>query len=374
MSRPVRIAMIVAGGAGTRLAPLTLTTPKPLLPFCGRPFLEGVIRRLVATGVERVLLIVGADTAPFHQFAAKLSDGLAVVIEVVEEPEPLDTAGGVCMAAANIDETFFVLNGDILTDLDLVALADDHRRKSAMATLALTRVDDTSSFGVCVLSNDRIVDFVEKPAAGTLEGHDTVNAGTYVLEPEVFAGFSQGRISFEREVFPALVERGDLVVGHATDAFWADLGTPSRYLDGHRSALAGDLVWPSLADVAVDSDGIRRADGAEVDPTARLIGPVYLGQRASIGRGATVGPNVVVGDDSIIGDDVRVTDCVVHERVLLATSVTEALIGADCVLAGPVKVGRDVVLGAGVKLDRGVVPDGARWTQADARKASKDDG
>jgi mannose-1-phosphate guanylyltransferase len=160
----VREAMIVAGGAGTRLLPLTATTPKPLLPFCGAPFLEGVIRRLAAVGVERVLLVVGADTAPFAALTASARRA-GVEVEAVPEPEPLDTAGGVRSVLDQVTGTFLVLNGDILTDVDLAAAIAAHEAAGADGTLVLTRVEDTSTFGVCVREGTRIVDFVEKPAA-----------------------------------------------------------------------------------------------------------------------------------------------------------------------------------------------------------------
>lgn len=301
--------MIVAGGAGTRLRPLTETTPKPLLPFCGAPFLAGVVRRLATAGIERVLLVVGADTAPFEPFATSMG-AYDVEVEMVPEPEPLDTAGGVRAALDRTSGTFLVLNGDILTDVDVGAAIDAHRAADAGATLVLTRVEDTSSFGVCVREGSRIVAFVEKPEPGTLPGQDAVNAGTYVLEPEVLERFPLGRLSFERAVFPGLVDDGVHVEGFVSDAVWADLGTPERMLDGHRLALDGALAWPTLADVPADSAGVRIAPDAEVAPDAQIVGPVLIASGAQVGAGASVGPYAVLDRDARVESGATVRDSV----------------------------------------------------------------
>lgn len=362
----VRTAMIVAGGAGTRMAPLTATTPKPLLPFCGAPLLEGMVRRLADVGVDRVGLIVGADTAPFGRFAAGISRRLAVTVEVIDEPEPLDTAGGVRLAAERLDGPFFVLNGDILTDLDLGALVDHHHRAAATATIALTRVDDTSTFGVCVLDGDRVIDFVEKPPSGTLDGHDTVNAGTYVLEPSVFDGLPSGRLSFERQVFPAVVARGATVAGHVSPACWADLGTPARYRAGHQLALNGSLRWPCLDAIVATAVGLWIDEKAEVDASARLVPPVLIQAGAHIGARAQVGPHAVIGVDSTIAADVTVVDSVVHDRVHVGASVESVILADDVHLGRDVQIGRDVVFGERVIMITGVVADGARRSASDA--------
>ncbi|MEX2486650.1 MAG: NDP-sugar synthase, partial [Nitriliruptoraceae bacterium] len=243
---PVRDAMIVAGGAGTRLHPLTATTPKPLLPFCNAPFLQGVIERLATQGIERVVLVVGADITPFRSLTDRAATQ-GVTVTCVAEPEPLDTAGGVREALDLVGDTFLVLNGDVLTDLDVRTAVDAHVRSRADATIVLTRVEDTSTFGVCVRDGTRIVDFVEKPAPGTLPGQDTVNAGTYVLERRALETFPRGSLSFERTVFPTLVSGGAHVEGFVSSAVWTDLGTPERLRDGHRRVLDGELDWPTLA-------------------------------------------------------------------------------------------------------------------------------
>jgi NDP-sugar pyrophosphorylase family protein len=358
----VRDAMIVAGGEGTRLRPLTLTTPKPLLPFCGAPFLSGVIRRLATVGVDRVLLVVGADTAPFGVLAADAA-AHGVSVEAVPEPVPLDTAGGVRAALDRVRGTFLVLNGDILTGVDLAAVTATHLRAGAAATLVLTRVQDTSTFGVCVLDGTRIVGFVEKPAPGSLPEQDTVNAGTYVLEPDALERFPEGRLSFERTVFPGLVAAAR-VEGHVDAGVWADLGTPQRFRHGHRLALEGQLAWPTLDDLPADADGIRRADGVHVAPDAVVTGPALLLPGTRVGAGARVGPHVVLGRDVVVGAGTRVIDTVVFDDARLGTDVrvAGALVGRGATIGDRVLLVDDAVVGDGIAVPPGTVaPAGARF-------------
>ena len=314
MSMP-STALIVAGGRGTRLRPLTDTVPKPLLPFCGAPFLAGLARRLGDAGVTRVGLVVGADTAPFAPLVELLAPhGLEVTL--VPEPEPLDTAGGVRAATHGLDEPVLVLNGDVLSDLDVAALAADHAATGAAATIALTRVPDTSTFGVCVLDGDRITAFVEKPPPGTLPGQDTVNAGAYVLAAGVLDRFAPGPLSFEREVFPTLLSAGARLTGSVHEGVWTDLGTPERFLAGQRLVLDGAMRWPPLEDLDDLGEregraalrGVRVGADVRIASDARLDGPVVLEDGVQVGSGAAVGPHVVAAAGAAIGDGADVAE------------------------------------------------------------------
>ena len=350
----VRDAMIVAGGAGTRLRPLTRTTPKPLLPFCGAPFLGGVIRRLAGVGVRRVLLVVGADPSPFEILRAD-AQAAGVTLESVPEPEPLDTAGGVREAVERVGGTFLVLNGDILTDVDVSQAIAAHHRSDADATLVLTRVEDTSTFGVAVRDNGRIVDFVEKPEPGTLPGHDTVNAGTYVLEPDAIARFPRGRLSFEREVFPGLVEQGAHVEGWVGEGVWADLGTPERFLAGHRRALDGELRWPSLESLPQPTHGCWQHEDAEVAPDATVVAPVLLGPDVRIASGAQVGPYAVLGAGTEVAAGAQLRDSVLFDGVRVGRGVRAegALVGHHARLGPDVRVEREAIVGDDVAIEPG---------------------
>lgn len=318
-------AVIVAGGRGTRLAPLTDSVPKPLLPLVGVPFLVGMVRRLAQAGVERVLLVVGADPEPFDVVRSDAASA-GVHVEVVPEPEPLDTAGGVRSVVDRLDGPFLVLNGDVLTNLDLRDLVAHHYEHGAKATLALIRVEDTSSYGVCVREGERIVDFVEKPPPGSLPGQDAVNAGTYVLEPETLAGFPEGPLSFERQVFPGLVGQGASVVGHISNVVWADLGTRERYLEGHRLVLDRRVSWPTVVEGSESHLGVK----TEVSDSAILHEPVWIGAGSHIGDSTVIGPYAVVGAGCQIGEHARLVGTVLHDDVVIERDahLRETVVGA----------------------------------------------
>jgi len=342
-------ALIVAGGRGTRLLPLTERVPKPMLPFCGAPFLAGLARRLGQAGISRIGLVVGADTVPFLPLVDLLAPyGLEVTL--VPEPTPLDTAGGVRTATIGLEEPVLVLNGDVLCDLDLAALTATHFRTAAAATIALTRVGDTSTFGVCVLEDGLITAFVEKPAPGTLPGHDTVNAGAYVLAPGVLGAFPDGPLSFERTVFPTLLAQGATIAGHVHAGVWTDLGTPDRLLAGQRLVLDGALTWPPLDDLSEipGVPGGRCGHGVIIDPTARIDGPVLLGDQVRIAAGAAVGPYVVAAEGVSIDAGADVADSLLSA----GARVAERAVVTDSLLA------EGVLVPDGTRLDRATVGPG----------------
>lgn len=347
-------AMIVAGGRGTRLAPLTDTCPKPLLPLVGVPFLAGQIRRLARAGITRVWLVVGADTQPFESLVPAMA-AHGVTVTVVAEPTPLDTAGGVRSVIGQVTGPVVVCNGDILTDVDVKALVAAHVAAQAQATLSLIRVEDPSSFGVCVRDGSRVVDFVEKPVPGTLPGQDTVNAGTYILEPSALLEFSNGPLSFERTVFPGILAAGGHIEGLVWDGVWADLGTPDRYLTGHRMVLDGAMEWPGpVDDGLVDrGDGVHVHASAMVDADAGFVGPVRVLARARIEAGARLGPHVVVGAGCRVAAGVRLSDSVLLEdaHVGPGTHLVASILGRGARLGPDLGSCVDLVVGDGVIVD-----------------------
>ncbi len=348
-------ALIVAGGRGTRLLPLTTDVPKPMLPFCGAPMLAGIARRLAAQGVVRIGLVVGADIAPFAALVPMLAPhGLEVFL--VPEPTLLDTAGGVRAATLDLDEPVLVLNGDVLSDLDVTALARRHLEADAAVTISLTRVVDTSSFGVCVLEGHRITAFVEKPEPGTLPGHDTVNAGAYVLAPGVLDRFPAGPLSFERQVFPDLLTTGATIAGEVHEGVWTDLGTPDRLLAGQRLVLDGALGWPPLDDLTADTDvagvaGVRFGRDVQVAPDARIEAPVVLGDGVRVEAGAAVGPYVVAASGARIGARSDVAHALLSEAVAIGEGATVI----DSLLA------ERAVVPAGSEVDGVTLGPSARW-------------
>ena len=306
-------AVILAGGKGTRLRPLTDTRPKPLLPFVGDPFAAGLLARLAAAGCRNATFLVGQDAAPFAPLRA-LGERLGIGVDVVTEPEPLDTAGAARDVLRNRDDgPFLVCNGDILTDLDYAGLVRAHQAAQAVATLALIRVEETSTFGVVETSPDgRVQRFVEKPPPGTLAA-DTVNAGTYVLSPAAFDGSPEiGPLSFERVVFPTLVAAGATVLGVPGDCYWMDLGTPQRYLDGQAAVLSDACGWPLGPDFQRCGTALVHLD-AEVDATAQLVGTVTVGAGATIAAGAVVTDSAVF-EGAQVGAGARLRAVIVGEH------------------------------------------------------------
>jgi mannose-1-phosphate guanylyltransferase len=275
------IGVVLVGGFGTRLRPLTNQTPKAMLPVANRPFLEHQLEHLASHGVDRVILACG-----YRPDALRAHFGDRV--QYVVEDEPLGTAGAIAHATRGIGETFLACNGDVLTDLDLGALVALHRDRGARLTLALHPVDDPSRYGVVETGgDDAVIRFVEKPPPGTTAAN-TINAGTYVIEPEVLAGVPPGRaVSIEQEIFPTLIGRG--LYGQVSAGRWIDIGTPESYLAANvQLAPPEGLVDPS----------------ARVEPGARIAASV-VGPRAHVGAGATVSgsvllPGAVVPDGGIV--------------------------------------------------------------------------
>lgn len=312
-------AVVLVGGFGTRLRPLTTTTPKPMLPIGHEPMIARLVGRLGRGGVTEVVLALGFRPEPFME---AFPDGRCgdVALSYAVEPEPLDTAGAIRFAAdsAGIDDTFIVANGDVMTDLDVALLVDAHRRFGAEATLHLIGVDDPSAFGVVDLAADgRVRAFVEKPALGT-EPSNLINAGTYVFEPSVLERIPAGeRVSVERDTFPRLVADAT-IYGVATDDYWIDAGRPELYLAANLDLL----------------DDVRRFDRCEaVSPTAS-IAPDATIEHSIVGDDVTVGPGAVI-IDSVLLPHARIARGATVERSLVMGSVgiearaIDAMVGAD---------------------------------------------
>ncbi len=315
-------AVVLVGGFGTRLRPLTYSVPKPMLPVGHLPIIERLVANLVRGGVTDVTLALGFKPEPFLE---AFPDGTCAGAQLhyAVEPEPLDTAGAIRFAAeaAGIDETFVVVNGDVLTDLDIAALVDFHRARGAEATLHLIAVPDPSAFGVVALDDvGRVERFVEKPPPGT-EPSNLVNAGTYVLEPSVLGRIPTGRkVSIERETFPAIVADGG-VFAMATDDYWIDTGKPELYLAANLDLLGGRRAHDHCEPVA---------PGAIIDPSATVTTAI-IAAGAVVDAVAVVERSVVLAG-AHIGVGAVVRDSVVMGRIGDGASVERCVIGADAVV------------------------------------------
>ena len=319
-------ALVLAGGEGTRLRPLTLTTPKPVMPLAGRPFMTFMLDWLGRHGVDDVILSCGFMSDAVERVLGDIHAGIR--LRYVHEEEPLGTAGPLRLAldtGALQDERLFVLNGDVLTDMDLTAEREQHERTGARATLCLIAVDDTASYGVVPTApGGEVEEFLEKSPGPAPTNR--INAGAYLLEREVIEAIPAGRaVSIEREIFPRLVGSG--LYGYLAAGYWADIGTPRRYLEG---------TWDLLAGV-IDSTLPER------DETGSLV---YEGGLTS---GAHIGPQAVVGHHCSVGSDSSVERAVLHDHVA---------VGADCVLrecivAEGARIGDSAEVRAGAVIGQG---------------------
>ncbi len=362
-------ALILAGGEGTRLRPLTSTMPKPVVPLVGRPFISYMLEWLRRHGVDDVILSCGfmADGV-----RSVLGDGadLGLRLRYLEEPQPLGTGGALKFAEELLEERFFMLNGDVLSDMDLTAQLRQHERTGARATLALMAVEDPSAYGLVRRAGDLSVrEFLEKPSEDQIDTN-LVNAGAYVLERSVLdvMGPAGTRISIEREVFPRLV--GDGLFGYEASGYWLDIGTPDRYMQATYDILEGNVQTELGGRLA--QAGHTLVDGAAVE--GRVVAPAYVQAGTRIGPGAIVGGRTWVGCDVEIGEGAHVESSVVLDgaRIGARSTLRGAIvgrgvdIGAHChldthvVLGEGVRLGSDNVLAAGARIFPGVhLPDGA---------------
>jgi mannose-1-phosphate guanylyltransferase len=314
-------AVVLVGGFGTRLRPLTDSVPKSMLPVAHVPLIARLVGGLERGGVDAVTLALGFRPEPFVEAFPDARCG-GVALDYAVEPEPLDTAGAIRFAAdhAGIDDTFVVVNGDVLTDLDLGRLVATHRARDAEASIHLVAVDDPSAFGVADLDDaGRIRAFVEKPPPGT-EPSNLINAGTYVLEPSVLDLIEPGRpVSVERDTFPRLVARGRMH-GVATDDYWIDAGRPELFLRANIDLISG-----------------RRGVPVEpVDPAASVgrdvtLDEAVVGAGAVVERGATVVRSVVL-PGATVGAEAVVEDSIVMGAVGVGARAVRAVVGAGAII------------------------------------------
>jgi mannose-1-phosphate guanylyltransferase len=301
-------AVIIAGGKGTRLSPLTYGSPKPMLPLLERPFLAWMVERCRQAEIEDILINVHYQAG---QIEAYFGDGseFGVKIRYVREKTPLDTAGAMKLAEPFFSgESLVVFNADILTDLDLQYLIQQHRHSQAKATLTLTRVNNPSAFGLVELQFPdhpcpRVLAFREKPSPeeALALGINTINAGTYILEPEVFAQYPAGQpLSFERTVFPDLLSQTQAVRAVIWQGYWQDLGTPRQYYQAHLDILTGKMPYPLTAIAQEYAPQVWVSPSTKIDPAAQLTGPCYLGENVKLGPQARIPAGTVIGRNSAI--------------------------------------------------------------------------
>jgi mannose-1-phosphate guanylyltransferase len=353
-------AVVLVGGEGTRLRPLTLTTPKQMLPIVGVPMIERVLGHLEAHGVDQAVLSLGYLPGAFVDAYPDAKIG-GVALSYAVEPEPLDTAGAIRFAAqlSGIDDTFVVVNGDVLTDLDVSALVAFHRRRGAEGTIALHPVADPSAFGVVPTdSAGRVTAFVEKPPADRAPTN-LINAGTYVLEPAMLARVAEGRrVSIEREVFPAMVLDASLFA-MADESYWLDCGTPATYVQAHRDLLDGRRGPLRRPEAEQSPNGVWLSGTAEVRGT--VTGPGWVGDGAVVAEGAVVedssiGPGCVVEARASVVGSVLLPG----SRVAVGSIVSGSVLGAGSIVGERCEILPISVIGARAVVSSGTVVEGSR--------------
>ena len=352
----------MAGGEGTRLRPLTSNAPKPMMPLVNEPMMAHIVTLLKRHGFDEIVVTVAFMADHIRTYFGDGSDFGVRMVYATEET-PLGTAGSVRNAIDVLDERFLVISGDVLTDIDLTTMVEEHDRKKALATIGLVRVDNPLEFGIVITNDDGSIErFLEKPSWGQVFS-DTINTGIFVLEPEIFDFIPADRsVDFSSEVFPALLAAGKPLFGAIAEGFWEDVGTLESYLSAHKDILDGHVA------VAIPGfemrDGVHVGEGAEIHPDAKVVGPAVVGENCRIEADVRLGPYTVLGANVRVRANADLERVVVHDNSYLGEGVRlrGAVIGRSCDLRSGVRgeegvvlgdecfVGEHAVLGAGVKV------------------------
>ncbi len=371
-------AVLMAGGSGTRLRPLTCELPKPMVPILNRPISEHIVNLLKRHGVDEVIATLYYLPDVMREYFRDGTDFGVRMTYVVEEDKPLGTAGCVKNVEALLKDTFLVISGDSLTDLDLSAAVAFHKERGSKATLVLTRVPDPMEFGVVITdAGGRIVRFLEKPSSSEVFS-DTVNTGTYILEPEVLDYLPANvEVDFSKDLFPKLLAAGEPMYGYVAEGYWCDVGSLETYREAQYDALAGKVVL----DIAYNqiAEGLWVGENTSIDQTAQLEGPLLIGNNCRIGPGVRLSAGTIIGDNvtigaeadlkrpiiwngAIIGEEVHLRGCIIARGArigkraqLLEGSVVGALttVGEEALVNPEVRIwpSKKVEIGANVSMN-----------------------
>ena len=335
----------MAGGEGSRLRPLTLERPKPMVTIGNAPAMEHILNLLRRHGIRDVVVTLhylGAAIEDYFQSGEEFG----LDITYTREDQPLGTAGSVALARELLDEPFLVISGDALTDVDLGAFIAFHRDREAEASLLLYRVPNPLEYGVVITDETgRIERFQEKPSWGAVQS-DTVNTGIYLLAPSIFDAVPAGRsVDFSLDVFPALLDQKRPAYGHVSDGYWADVGTLDAYREANADLLNGkvDVAGPLRFTAGVPSIDPT----ARVDPAARVIGSVYVGRGCEVHRNAVLSGPTVIGDYTVVEERAQVRESIVqgHAHIGADAQLNRSIIGRQCLLGASVTVGEGAVVG-----------------------------
>jgi len=323
-------AVILVGGEATRLLPLTCNTPKAMVPVFNTPFLEHVIHHLSEHQVRDIILAQRHLSQPIKGYFGNGSQ-FGIRLGYTVEDAPLGTAGAVKNAEKYLDDAFLVLNGDIFTDLDISAMIGFHQERKAKATIALTPVDDPTSYGLIETNaQGRVTRFLEKPRWSEVTTN-MINAGTYVLEPEVLNYIPhQANFSFERELFPLLLDRGEPIYAYPSSAYWIDIGTPEKYFQLHRDLFSGSSTRYSCP----GGEEVLVGEQSYIHPTAQIRGPAVIGSNCTIGQNVKLIGLVVIGSGGTVLEDTVIEESIIWRNVQLGQGVNlrNSVVADNCCL------------------------------------------
>ena len=338
-------AILLAGGKGTRLRPLTIHTPKPIVPIFNRAFLHYQIDLLKQVPeIDEVILSLNYQPRRIEEVFGD-GAGLGIKIRYVVEPVPLGTAGAIKYAGDKLTESVVVFNGDVMTQLDLAAVIRMHRERQARATIVLTPVDNPSAYGLVETDGQsNIKRFIEKPKPEEITTNH-INAGIYVLEPDTFDRIpSEVPWSIERSYFPSLIERNETFVAYVYNGYWIDIGTPEKYVQVHHDIMDGRFVAPPFAGLTSPrrciAPDVRIEDGATIED------PVFIDEGVLVKAGARLGPYAVLGRQTQVEEEASIERAIVWPncRIGSQSSIADAVLGRQC------HIGRNVSLNSGAVL------------------------
>ena len=339
-------AILLAGGKGTRLRPLTIHTPKPIVPIFSRPFLHYQIDLLKQVPeIDEVILSLNYQPRRIEEIFGDGSDA-GISIRYVVEPAPLGTAGAVRYAGDNLTESVVVFNGDVLTQIDLGAVLQLHRERQAKATIVLTPVENPTAYGLVETdATGNITRFLEKPNPDEITTNN-INAGIYVLEPDTFDRIPKDvSWSIERSYFPSLIERGETFVAYVYDGYWIDIGTPDKYTQVHRDIMDGRYAATPFRGLPRGHAAV--AADARVEPGATIDGPCFIDEGVTIKAGARIGPYSVIGRQSQVDENATVEGAIIWPncRISRDAVIRNAIVGRNCHVGRNVTLDRGAVLG-----------------------------
>ncbi len=351
-------AILLAGGKGTRLRPLTIHTPKPIVPIFDRPFLHYQLDLLKSVPeIDEVVLSLNYQPRRIEEIFGDGTD-IGLSIRYVVEPAPLGTAGAVRYAGESLHESVVVFNGDVLTEVDLAAVIALHRERKAKATIVLTPVENPTAYGLVETdARGNIQRFLEKPNPDEITC-DTINAGIYVLEPDTFDRIPKDTPwSIERSFFPSLIERGETFVAYVYRGYWIDIGTPEKYMQVHRDIMDARFTSYKAAPFRSAPNSIWQSPQARVEHGAVVEGPCFIDEGAVVKAGARVGPYSVVGRQCHLEEHAVLDRAIVwaNTRISQEAAVRGSILGRHC------HIGRNAIIEDGVVLgDKSVVTEYSR--------------